>query len=591
MYNKNSKKLLLRSIVVFIAILTLVISIPLSSGISVQMNGLVSFETNNENSSLALSKVIINPYIKSSSIACSNYDRSGYSIAGIGDINNDTFDDIAIGVPYNDDGGIDAGQVFLFFGKASGWSQDTLFSQANASFIGEAPGDNAGFSVSGAGDVNKDGIDDFLVGAIGNDEGKSNENIGQTYLIFGKASGWTLNTSLSQANASFWGPNSNSYSGNAVAGVGDVNNDTYDDFLIGAYLNDLGAADDDIGTAYLFFGKSSGWSIDDAITNADVFLFGEMEGDEFGFDVAGAGDINNDTYDDFFISAPSNNEGGTLAGKSYLFFGNTTSFWTLNPVLNASKANASFIGESSNDQSGMSILGAGDVNNDQFDDLLITAPSNEEGGVGFGQTYLIFGKATNNWVEKMNLTNANASFIGEAQNDFSGWSIAAADINNDAYSDILIGATLNDEGGENAGQTYVIYGKASEWSQNTSLSQANASFIGEKPGDYSGWSVANAGDINNDTYDDLLIGAIFNDEGGNDNGQTYLVLGRASDLALDTSLAEADASFRYYSKSSPRFPFILPPEEPVEIPGYPALFIISVLLVSILTIILMKKRP
>ena len=166
----------------------------------------------------------------------------------------------------------------------------------------------------------------------------------------------------------------------------------------------------------------------------------------------------------------------------------------------------------------------------------------DEFGTDAGQTYLILGKATG-WARNTSLSSADASFIGEEQGDLSGLCVASAgDVNGDGFADILIGATLNDEGGTNAGQTYLILGKASDWTRDVRLSQADASFIGEAEFDESGCPAASAGDVNSDGFDDILIGAPFNDEGGTNAGKTYLILGKASGWEMDTPLSQADAS-------------------------------------------------
>ena len=412
----------------------------------------------------------------------------------------------------------------------------TDLSQFTVSFIGEGETDWSGYSVSGAGDVDGDGYDDILIGAYYYDDGSY--FIGKVYLIFGNASGGTMDIDLSNADASFIGKDANEYVGFSVSGVGDVNGDGYGDILFGSPHNSDGGTS--AGHTHLILGKASGWARDIDISNADASFIGENAGDWSGTSVSGAGDVNGDGYDDFLIGAPENDDGGAVAGQTYLIFGKSSG-WEMDTYL--SNANASFWGTAIMDYSGYSVSGAGDVNGDGYDDILIGAMLTSHGWQETGMTYLIFGKSSG-WAMDTTLNSATASFYGESIEDRSGGSVSGAgDVNGDGYDDILIGANENDDGGPGAGQTYLIFGKASGWKRNVHLANAEASFIGENAGDRSGYSVSSAGDVNGDGYDDILIGASHNSDGGQGAGQTYLILGMAVGWAVDTSLSDSDASF------------------------------------------------
>jgi subtilisin family serine protease len=411
---------------------------------------------------------------------------------------------------------------------------------ADASFLGEGTtqysSNNSGWSVASAGDVNGDGFDDMLIGAKGNFE--SGVDAGQSYLILGKASGWSADTPLSQADASFIGETQFDYSGYSVAAAGDVNGDGYDDILIGAYGND--AAGSSAGKTYLIFGKAAGWAMDTPLSQSDASFIGETQSSYSGYSVAPAGDVNGDGFDDILIGAYVNNEGGDSSGQTYLIFGKATG-WANNMPL--SMADASFIGENSNDFSGFSVAPAGDVNGDGLDDILIGAYGNAAAGISAGKTYLIFGRTTG-WGMDTPLSLADASFIGEMQYDYSGYSVSTAgDVNGDGFDDVLIGAYGNDGNGYFSGQSYIIFGKETGWANNMPLSMADASFIGEQYYDYSGSSVSSAGDVNGDGFDDILIGAKYNSLSSVRAGQTYIIYGKSTGLAMDTPLSEADASF------------------------------------------------
>ena len=456
--------------------------------------------------------------VSASFIGEDEQDRAGWSVSRAGDVNGDGYDDILIGAPENDGNGTNAGQAYLILGKAPGWSMDIDLSAADASFIGEDEFDNAGRSVSGAGDVNGDGYDDILIGASGDEEG--GYTAGQAYLILGKASGWSMGTNLSAADASFIGEDEYDDAGSKVSGAGDVNGDGYDDFLI-ASVDDEEGGGEGAGQVYLILGKASGWSMDTDLSAADASFWGESAGDQAGSAVSGAGDVNGDGYDDLLIGAFFNDDGGSDAGQAYLILGKAYG-WSMDTDLSA--ADASFIGEDAGDRAGWSVSGAGDVNGDGYDDLLIGASDDSDSDSKAGQAYLILGKASG-WSMDTNLSTADASFWGENAGDYAGSTVSdAGDVNGDGYDDLLVGAPYNGDSAAGAGQVYLILGKASGWSMDTNLSAADASFWGEDAGDYAGYSISGAGDANGDGYDDLLIGAIFDDDGGVSAGQAYLVL-------------------------------------------------------------------
>jgi hypothetical protein len=455
-----------------------------------------------------------------------DYDYSAYSVAGAGDVNGDGYDDFLISAyAYDaiwDDQ--DEGKTYLILGDATtSWGMDFDLANAAASFIGESTGDVSGHSVAGAGDVNSDGYDDFLIGAPGNPFG--GDSPGKTYLILGNATiaSWGKDFNLANAHASFIGENATDCSGWSVAGAGDVNGDGYDDFLIGAFQYDA-VFDSDEGKTYLILGNAtiSSWGKNFNLADAHASFIGEGASDWSGCSVAGAGNVNGDGYDDFIIGAPMADK----AGKTYLILGNATiASWGKD--FDLADAHASFAGEDDYDASGRKVAGAGDVNGDGYDDFLIGAPEDSDYGDTVGQTYLILGNATiSSWGKSLNLSAAHASFIGENLGDEAGHEVAGAgDINGDGYDDLLICAPYHSNGGKYAGKTYLILGKGSGWGMDFNLFAADASFIGENAWDRSGMSVAGAGDVDGDGVDDFLIGALYNSERGTETGQTYLVLG------------------------------------------------------------------
>ncbi len=142
------------------------------------------------------------------------YDNAASSVSYAGDVNGDGIDDFIVAAHNNDDGGENAGKVYLVFGKITGWGMYQTLHEADVSFIGEESNDNAGIAVSYAGDVNADGFDDIIIGAYGNDH--SGENSGICYLIFGKKK-WDRVYDLEKADVAITGEREEDTAGGAVS--------------------------------------------------------------------------------------------------------------------------------------------------------------------------------------------------------------------------------------------------------------------------------------------------------------------------------------------------------------------------------------
>ena len=469
-------------------------------------------------------------------------DSSGTSVSSAGDVNGDGYDDIIIGAPGADYNDLRSGSSYVVFGKASGFDATMELSALDGSngfrLDSENQGDQSGVSVSSAGDVNGDGYDDLIIGAVG--AGNNGFNSGSSYVVFGKASGFATSIDLSALDGSngfrIDGATRGDYSGISVSSAGDVNGDGYDDLIIGAAGADNNGAGS--GSSYVVFGKAGGFDATmdlSALDGSNGFrLDGATRGDYSGISVSSAGDVNGDGYDDLIIGAWGVDNNGRSSGSSYVVFGKTSGFDASIDLSALDGSNGFRLdGENQDDNSRISVSSAGDFNDDGYDDLIIGAYGADNNGSYSGSSYVVFGKASgfSASIDLSALDGSNGFRLdGENQYDQSGTSVSSAgDVNGDGYDDVIIGAHGADNNGLNSGSSYVVFGKASGFDARIDLSALDGSngfrLDGENQWDQSGYSVSSAGDVNGDGYDDLIIGARYADHNGYVSGSSYVIFG------------------------------------------------------------------
>ncbi len=476
-----------------------------------------------------------------------DFEGSGLSLNTAGDINGDGIDDIIIGATAaKNSSEVQTGASYIIFGSNAGFpaSIDAINIDGSNGFTvyGNNSNDRFGHSVSFAGDVNGDGIDDIIMGASLVDTATVT-NAGACYVLFGRTTGFpaVIDAATISGNSGFSiiGIAEDDRVGDAVSTAGDINADGLDDMIIGVRLANPNG--NNSGAAYIVYGNNSTAGFPDTLSLSDLdgnngftLTSGETIRSRFGVSVNSAGDLNADGFNDVVIGASIT--GPNSSGSAYVIFGRSSGFPSLMNLTSLDGSNGFvFHGISANNQAGRSVSSAGDINGDGIGDLIVGAPG--AGVVGSdnpGSSYVVFGSsmAFSGVINAADLNGTNGFTInGTVAENRLGISVGSAgDINVDGLDDIIIGAIgVDANGAEKSGASYILFG-----SNNAFDSVINASSIlgrgmvlnGIEAGDEAGIAVNLAGDVNNDGLDDIMVGAWRADPNGvNSSGSSYVVFG------------------------------------------------------------------
>ena len=418
----------------------------------------------------------------------------GFSVSTAGDVNGDGYSDVIVGAPDYDNGEVNEGEVFLYYGRANGLNPESFYLAE-----GNQMGAGFGGSIALAGDVNGDGFSDVLLGAYAFDNGQTNE--GRVSLYLGARSGFFCCTPDWMVESNFGG----ALFGTAVGTAGDVNGDGYSDLIVGATGFDNGQTDE--GRVFVYHGSADGPG--QARAEREI----HQAGAHFGYSVSTAGDVNGDGYSDVIVGAPHFDNGQPDEGRAYVYHGfPSVIFGSPAWTAEGDQAVATF---------GYSVASAGDVNGDGYSDVIVGAPFYDNDESGDGRAAVYHGSPSGlspvaNWA-----ADGNQAFC-----EFGATVAGAGDVNGDGFSDVIVGAPTFDNGFANEGRAFVYLGSAAGLA-------ATPAWTAESDQDQAmfGWCVATAGDVNGDGFSDVIVSAHAYDNGEVNEGRAWVYMGSAAGLA------------------------------------------------------------
>ena len=457
----------------------------------------------------------------------SNTDFFGTSVASLGDLNRDGIPDIAVGAYGDNAGGTNKGTIHIMFMNTDGSVKSTVeINDDTTNGPSLSKNDNFGVSVASIGDLNRDGVQDIVVGANGDDAGGSGR--GAIHIMFMNTDG-SVDETVEIDDTTTNGPSlgNNDHFGTSVTSIGDLNRDGIPDIAVGAYGDNAGGTNK--GAVHIMFMNTTGSvkstvEINDDTTNGPSLNID----DRFGSSVTSIGDLDGDGVDDIIAGADGDDTGGTDKGAIHIMFMNTTGSVKSTVEINDDTTNDPFL--NIGDFFGISVASIGDLDRDGIPDIAVGAYEDDTGGDNRGAIHIIsltsLFPSGNGFVDstvEINDNTANGPSLSDG--DAFGRSVASiGDLNRDGIPDIVVGAYADNAGGTDKGAIHIMFMNTTGSVKSTvEINDNTANGPSLSTYDFFGLSVASIGDLNRDGIPDIAVGAAGDSTGGSSRGAIHIM--------------------------------------------------------------------